>query len=216
MEKWSITAWEAVRSIYASILELPFVQELAEGSLPKEKFMHYIRQDDIYLREYGKVLTHIASRIESPLHAEAFIRFASDGIEVEKALHRGFLGSSSDMDIAISPACMLYTSFLKSKSYDSVEVEAATVLPCFWIYQRVGQAIYEAQKKMSNPYKSWIDSYADAGFEHSTLKAIEICDTLAENATEVTRKAMTDAFVSAARMEWMFWDSAYKLEKWEI
>ena len=41
-------------------------------------------------------------------------------------------------------------------------------------------------------------------------------DELAEAGSEEIRASMTDAFMTAARMEWMFWNSAYNLEKWEI
>jgi len=52
--------------------------------------------------------------------------------------------------------------------------------------------------------------------EQSTTRAIEILDELAEAASPAVRAQMTEAFVNATRMEWMFWDSAYKMEKWPI
>jgi thiaminase/transcriptional activator TenA len=45
-----------------------------------------------------------------------------------------------------------------------VEVTMASVLPCFWIYKKVGDHIYQQQNKQNNPYQTWIDTYAGEEF----------------------------------------------------
>ena len=45
-------------------------------------------------------------------------------------------------------------------------------------------------------------------------KAIAICDQIAEKSN--LKVEMTEAFTYASKMEWMFWDSAYRLEKWPV
>ena len=89
--KWSEEAWKASEDIYEKILQHPFVKGLADGTLPAEKFRFYIEQDALYLRQYFRVLSHIASRLDDISEAETFIKFASDGVAVEKALHGSFL-----------------------------------------------------------------------------------------------------------------------------
>ena len=135
---------------------------------------------------------------------------------MEKALHESYISLSDRKETAMSPACMLYTSILKAQSYAPVEVEAAAVLPCFWVYQRVGETIYNACTDRTSPYKAWIDTYADPAFKASTQRAIDICDELAQTASPETRAAMTDIFVLCTKMEWLFWESAWNLEKWKI
>ena len=88
---WSRQAWETALPVYRKILEHPFVQELAQGTLAAEKFRFYLRQDSLYLGAYARVLSHIASRLNQREHTAAFLRFASDGIAVEQALHRSYL-----------------------------------------------------------------------------------------------------------------------------
>ena len=39
---WSEEAWKASESIYNAILDLPFIKELADGTLSRERFLHYI------------------------------------------------------------------------------------------------------------------------------------------------------------------------------
>lgn len=213
--KWSEYTWAQAEGIYNAILEHPFVIELADGSLPPEKFIFYLGQDAHYLESYFRVLAHIASRLGNKAHAETFIRFASDGIAVEKALHQSFLKGMTLP--AKSPTCALYTATEMSTVYESVAVEAASILPCFWVYRNVGRHILKTCRDIGhNPYAQWIETYADEYFDKATDEAIEICDQLAQSVSENERLRMTDIFLTCTRLEWMFWDSAYHLEKWKI
>ena len=214
--KWSEAAWAEIENIYQSILSMPFVTELAAGTLSKERFQFYIAQDALYIESYSALLANIASRLQRKDHVESFVRFALDGIEVERLMHAGFLTGIDIESVTMTPTNLLYSSLLRAQVLAPVEVEAAAVLPCFWIYQRVGEDILSKSNQATNPYAKWIATYADASFADSTRRAIEICDQLAEDTGEETRRAMTDIFVKCAKMEWMFWNSAYKMEQWEI
>lgn len=216
MSRWSDSAWEAARPVYEKILEHPFVRALADGTLSAERFRFYLRQDALYLDGYARRLAHIAARLGRKEHTEAFLRFAADGIAVERALHEQFLGGEHPAPEEISPACLLYTSVLESQTTAPVEVEAAAVLPCFVVYQRVGEAIHAQQQGTENPYRQWIETYADPAFAASTAEATAICDALADAAGDATRRRMTDIFVRCTRMEWLFWESAWQLETWKI
>ena len=41
--------WDAIRPVYAAILEHPFLRGLADGTLPEERFRYYISQDTLSL-----------------------------------------------------------------------------------------------------------------------------------------------------------------------
>ena len=111
------------------------------------------------------------------------------------------------------PALHLGTA---SQATAPVEVEAAAVLPCFWVYQQVGRQIIARQQGSGNPYAQWIETYADPSFTEATSQAIGICDALAEKTGPETRRRMTDIFLRCTKMEWLFWDSAWYLESWKI
>ena len=214
--KWSEKAWKNSEGVYNQILELPFIKELANGSLAQEKFWFYLRQDAIYLAEYAKVLAGIATRLEDPKHRESFLIFSSTTIGVEIDLHNSYLKDAPAVAYkGPSPSCLLYTGFLAQQlQFYPVETAAAAVLPCFWIYQKVGDHILEHQSKSNNPYQAWINTYGGEEFALATEKAIDICDYLANKSPLQTE--MTEAFLYSAKMEWQFWDSAYKLEEWPV
>ena len=216
--KWSKQGWEATQPTYRKILQHPFINELMDGTLDRKKFEFYIQQDAIYLTEFAKILSIASSKLNKPEHISALLYFAKNTIQVEQALHESFFKEYSVNTLAeASPACLFYTSYLHRQSTNApIEVTLAAILPCFWIYREVGNFILENQTNGMNPYQKWIDTYGSIEYSTDVDQAIAICDELAENCTEKQRQAMTDTFVMCSKLEWMFWDSAWKLEQWSI
>ncbi len=216
--KWSEQAWESVKPIYNKILTMPFNTELSNSTLPKEKFIFYLAQDAYYLLEFGRTLSTISGRMQDAELVMAFAGFSTGAIFAERSLHESyFVEFGLPNKVEPSPATLLYTNYILSEAaYANVEVAAAAVLPCFWIYKAVGDHIFAQQNGDQNPYKRWIDMYAGLEFAAAVEKAITITDQLAEGANAATQQKMLSAFEMATRLEWMFWDSAYELEKWKI
>ncbi|TYP99209.1 thiaminase /4-amino-5-aminomethyl-2-methylpyrimidine deaminase [Tenacibaculum adriaticum] len=213
---WSKQTWKKINPIYQSIIEMPFITELMNGTLPMEKFQFYMMQDAGYLEHFGKALALIAAKTTDVNDSLSFIRFAETAIVVESALHEVYFKDFGIRDKGkMEPACHHYVHYVKcNAALAPIEVAIATVLPCFWIYKKVGEYIFKNQKSKNNPYQKWIDTYAGEEFEISVQKAIEICDRVAENSTKANRQAMTEAFITASHLEFNFWDAAYKMKKW--
>jgi thiaminase/transcriptional activator TenA len=213
---WSAKTWQQALPVYESILGMPFIKELIDGSLPVEKFRFYISQDSHYLEHFGRALSLIGARAQEITDVLAFIRFAEGAIVVENALHQFYFTDYNIEDKgSIEPACHHYVHYLKSTAaLGQVEIAMAAVLPCFWIYKEVGDHIYKNQQSADNPYQKWIDTYAGEEFGLLVEQAIAICDRAAEQCTAAQQEAMSNAFITASRLEWMFWDGAYELRKW--
>ena len=204
--KWTDKIWTQIEPIYQKIIEMPFIEELQKGTLPLEKFQFYMGQDSFYLENFARSLALIGARAHRVSHALDFIRFAEGAIVVEKALHDSYFQEFGlSQRGSIEPTTHHYINFLKSTSaLDQVEIAMAAVLPCFWIYQEVGDSIYKNQLSEDNPYQKWIDTYAGKEFKELVIKAINICDSVAENCTPQQQERMTQAFVEASKLEFMF------------
>lgn len=215
--KWTDKAWTQIEPIYQKILNMPFIEELQAGTLPLEKFQFYMGQDSFYLENFARSLALVGARAHRVSHALDFIRFAEGAIVVEKALHDSYFKEFGlNQRGSIEPTTHHYINFLKSTSaLDQVEIAMAAVLPCFWIYQEVGDSIYKNQLSEDNPYQKWIDTYAGKEFKELVIKAKNICDSVAENCSPRQQERMTQAFVEASKLEFMFWDSAYQLKTWD-
>ena len=77
---FSEKAWERITPLYDKILDMPFNQELMEGSLDLEKFKFYMAQDAYYLGEFGKTLATLAGKFNDLSHVLAFTEFAGGAI----------------------------------------------------------------------------------------------------------------------------------------
>ncbi len=215
---WTDQAWEAIQPIYQEILKMPFIEELKNGTLPLEKFQFYMLQDAKYLEHYGRALAALGSKAADNEMALDFFEFGKNALIVERALHEAYFKQFNlepNQEITIEPVCHHYIHFLKSTvAYDPIEVATAAILPCFWIYKEVGDHIYQNQNTENNPYKNWIETYSGEEFAEGVKKALQYSNYMAENSTEKGRKAMLEAFIAASRLEFNFWDAAYRNITW--
>ncbi len=206
--------WESVSPIYTAIISHPFNQELAAGTLEGRKFGYYIQQDALYLVDFARALSLVASKAEQTQHLLRYIRFAEGAIVVERSLHEKYFRQFgiSDQGLEKSPACFSYTNYLLATCFGQpYQVGMAAVLPCFWIYREVGNYIHRHHKP-NNPYQAWIDTYAGEAFAAVVEDAIRITEEVAQQASDAVKEQMQQAFVYCSRLEWRFWDSAYRLE----
>ena len=217
MSNW----YEKINLKTAHILEQikahSFIQELMAGTLPKDIFYFYINQDAIYLSQYKKILAQIGIKCLDENDTQFFLNAATGIINVENALHQNFLNQNSITNEA-SITCELYISYLSRMVHTkSLEEGLAAVLPCFTIYQQIGDYILANQtNKNNNPYQDWINTYGGEAFANSVKKAIEITNNHTVKASPEQINNMNKAFEKASKLEWMFWDSAYNKESWKI
>ncbi|MGJ3230287.1 MAG: thiaminase II [Oceanicaulis sp.] len=221
MTSFSQAAWTRVAPVREAIYAMPFNVELAEGRLDAARFAHYVVQDSLYLAQYAKALAAAGSKAPDGEGLMTFCGAATGAIEVEKALHASFfdqfgIDKAEAARAEPTPACLAYTSYLLSvAAIGSFGELAAAILPCFWIYQDVGTRIHKTAAP-DNPYRAWIDTYADADFEAATKAVIAITDKAAEAAGEAERARMHESFLRCSQFEWMFWDAAYRRETWPV
>jgi thiaminase/transcriptional activator TenA len=215
--KFSEILWGLALPVYERIKLHPFNQELMKGTLPLEKFKYYIYQDSLYLADFARALATVGTRSGESQDLLDFLQFSQNAILVERALHIGYFEAYDiKFDTGKAPGCFAYTNYLLAVSaYESYETAVAALLPCFWIYKEIGDYIYASQTK-PNAYQNWIDAYAGEDFAATVEKAINICDRLAKNASEATRLKMKEAYLTASRLEYVFWESAYCIEKWDV
>jgi len=218
---FSQNLWQANLPLFEDTLSLPFNQQLAEGTLSRSRFRHYIIQDAHYLLAYGRALAVTAAKADDAAAIVQFAEAAQEAIVVERSLHDGIMRelaiSSEDFSATpLTPACHHYCSYLLATAWsEPYPVAVAALLPCFWIYAEVGRAIH-AQSAPNNPYQNWIDTYASEDFQSSVKAVCATLDNIAEIASEQTRRAMQQAYRHAARLEWLFWDSAFREADWPM
>jgi thiaminase (transcriptional activator TenA) len=218
---FSREAWDHNAAIYEAIRAMPFNAHLAAGSLSEARFKHYITQDAHYLIGFGRALALAAAKAPDADRIVQFAKSAEGALVVERALHGSFFqqyGITAQVfaQTPLSPACHHYVCYLLATAYaEPYEVLLGALLPCFWIYAEIGRDIH-ARAAPANPYQAWIDTYAGEEFHAAVRAVIATTDAAAAEVSSSLRARMHAAFTRATQLEWMFWDSAFRLETWPI
>lgn len=205
---WFDRAVVASEGIYLRILKQPFVQELKAGTLPPQKFEFYMQQDAVYLRGFAEVLGKIAERLPDERDQERYKIFSYEAMAAEQHLHSHYFSGNPGR---AEPACHHYLSYLYATlEREVLPVALASVLPCFVIYQEVGTYIYNTAEMEKNPYRDWIKLYSGTDFKQSVDLAVEITEKYVGPYSE----DMLSAYVTAAELEYLFWEGAFEKKRW--
>jgi thiaminase/transcriptional activator TenA len=213
--------WADVEHIYAAILRHPFVTGLTDGTLPREAFRYYIVQDAHYLRGYARALALCAAKAAEPRDTVMFAAHAGGAIAAEQELHTGLLadlGLTAEEAAAapVAPTTRAYVSYLFATAYAGSFAEAvAAVLPCYWIYARVGEELL-ATGSPDPLYARWIATYGGEGFQAVVDAVLELTDRLGGSVSPAEWTLMREHVVVTSRYEWMFWDAGLRRETWPV
>ena len=219
--RFSQEVWQRNTALYQKTLALPFNQELAQGTLSKSAFCHYVIQDSHYFLAYGRALPVCAAKAFDADDIIQFSEGAKIAIVVERSLHNDFM---KEFDISktqfentpLTLACHHYTSFLTATAWsESYPVVLASLLPCFWIYAEVGKDIV-GNSVPNNPYQAWIDTYSGEDFHTAVRNVIATIDKVAARCDADTLEKMHKAYTRGAELEWLFWESAYHQRGWPL
>lgn len=204
--------WDDIADIRSRIDTSPFVEGLGDGTLDTASFENYLRQDALYLREYSRVLARASALAPTSAEQVFWADAASGAIAAEMELHRTWLGTAGDAttfddagdDVLASPTTAAYLGHLHAAgSVGDYGVVIAAVLPCFWIYQDIGERLAE-RSHAEHPFAAWLDTYADPAFAASTARAIELVGAAAAAAGLDRRERMRRAFVLSSSHEEAF------------
>ena len=220
-QHFSRAAWARNEVLYERIRTMPFNQALAEGTLSPDRFRQYIVQDAHYLIAFARALAIASAKADDADGIVQFAEAAKIAVVVERSLHADYfdrfgVSAAEFASAELSPACHHYTTFLLATAHaEPYPLVLAALLPCFWVYAEVGKDIH-GRAAEPNPYRAWIDAYASEEFEAAVAAVIATTDRSAGQAAPATLEAMHGAFTRAMQLEWMFWDSAWRLERWPV
>jgi thiaminase/transcriptional activator TenA len=217
--RFTDTLWGEVAPVYRRTLDHPYLKGLADGTLPRSRFEFYLLQDSHYLRAFGQALSVIASKAPREEWAITLSRHSVEALEVERKLHESLLGgfgiSRERMKTAeVAPSNYAYTSHLLAIAHRGTFAEGlAAVLPCYWVYWEVGKELKKAGSK--NPsYQRWIDEYSDPAYGKVVQQVLSMMNDEAARISQAEKDRAVRWFVLSARYEYLFWDAAWREERW--
>lgn len=214
--KWSEQAWKRIEPILDEIREHPFVEELADGTLPAEKFARYLEQDRLYLANYAVEMKELASMLPDGELSALYRKFAEDSMAAEKALHESLMSGAENPEMSKSidtepldgtVEYMRHTSGIIASG--DLALSMAAMLPCMWVYNEVGKYISGIARLDGNPYRKWIECYTSPMMDEGARCSVALTDELAQGESPERQELMTQAFLESTRFEYRFWDQVY-------
>lgn len=200
----------------------PFVEKLAQGTLPEPAFRHYLMQDYIFLLHYSRAhaLAVVKSDNVDDLRESAFmvdlLLNHEIGLHVDYCARWGI----SEQDLQATeedPANRLYTRYVLDKGHQGDLMDLLVALaPCALGYAEIGKRLLEGEETIldGNPYREWIELYGGEEFQEGAQRAAGQLDRVAvrrglsrEDATASTRwPSLGDNFRTAVQLETGFWE----------
>lgn len=210
---------QEANEIWEANFDHPFVQGIAEGTLPLENFRYYVLQDSYYLSHFARIQSIAASRAEELSTTARMAAHAQGTYQAELGLHEGFMGqlgvTKEDLQsFEPAPTAYAYTSHLyRVAASGSLGEIIAAILPCYWIYYEIGERLKYATPGTSI-YQEWIAAYGSDWFSALVNEQLTLLDSIAETASEKEREKMKQHFIYSSHYELKFWEMAYTLEGW--
>ena len=193
----------------------PFVTGIGDGTLELDVFRLWVRQDYLFLVEYGRVLALCAARAPDLETMRRFAELTHETLGTEMDLHRAYcaelgIGSEALERERPAPATRAYTDFLVRTAATGDFAEAiAAVLPCMWGFSEIGLRLAERGRPADPRYAAWVDMYASQEFAALARWCRELVDRVGAAAGDAQRTAMHEAFLTSSEHELAFWQMPF-------
>jgi thiaminase/transcriptional activator TenA len=169
------------------ILQLSFIEHLKTGTLPEEQFMLYKANDVIYLPYFSQGIEIIAGRITDQIEKNTLLSKALGAIQQEQNIRKDYLPNfKGDIHSTIlSPNNKQYIEFLLSNAKNApIETALAAHLPCFWVYQQLGEHLPLSQISLNHPFRPQIKSFSSVKLKESSNFILKMITTRANQLSQ--------------------------------
>jgi thiaminase/transcriptional activator TenA len=191
----------------------PFVQGLADGTLPAAAFRRYLVQDYLFLLQFTRAYALAAYKAESP----AAFREKAGAISAllhEMTMHLSYCAEwgLSEAEVLAEPEAaetVAYTRWVLDRGIagDILDLEVA-LAPCTVGYGEIALMIEASpmRRRIGNPYESWIAMYAGGDYQALARASATRLDSLGgSHGGEARFASLAADFAKAARLEAAFW-----------
>ncbi|MGY3688290.1 thiaminase II [Vibrio coralliilyticus] len=206
---------EACQSDWQEYTQHDFVQQLAKGTLDQHSFLHYLKQDFLFLKQYARAYAlaiYKAHTLEDMRRALPSVHALLDSEIGHHVTYCGQWGlTESDLENEHEDfGTVAYTRYVLDAGMtgDLVDLYAA-LAPCSIGYAVIGKALIESSDTVreGNPYASWIELYGGEEFQSGVAQGAEHFNQLLEEIDLHSQRGqnLIEVFRTATRMEVAFW-----------
>ncbi|KAK4046585.1 trifunctional hydroxymethylpyrimidine kinase/phosphomethylpyrimidine kinase/thiaminase [Microbotryomycetes sp. JL201] len=201
----------------------PFPTGLAQGTIPLESFLHFIKQDYHFLKQYARTNALAVYKTLDLAEMQASSEIVQTVIkETESKKLTAFYCEKYGISreqlqlVPESVTNVAYTRYVLdvSSKGDLLDNKVVTA-PCLIGYGQVGHTLLNASddsvnKSSTNEYWSWIEEYGSDWFQQAVRTGIQSMeDTVKKSPLSQQRLLeLAQVFQQATKLEIAFWDEA--------
>lgn len=192
-----------------------FVRGLGDGTLPKQSFLNYLKQDYIFLIHFSRAWALAVAKTDHLDEMKACAGTVNGLVNGEMQFHIetcAKVGISEEEILATNEAAenLAYTRFVLEAGYsgDLISLLAA-LAPCVFGYGEIGLAL--KSNKSSDKYIDWINTYSGEEYQQICVDAGKLFDNaierrLGRNFDQLPIwKKLEEQFDIATHLEVGFW-----------
>ncbi len=219
-ERFSDRLYRLAQPVWEAQHSHPFVQGIGDGTLDIEKFKFWVRQDYLFLIDYARLLALAVARAPDLDSMRRFADLVHSTLNVEMDLHRSYAAEfgipTAELEAEErAPTTRGYTDFLlRVAALDEFSGLIAALLPCMWGFSDLGQRLAQGPGPADERYAKWIEMYSSEEFAELADWCRALVDRVAAGLPEGTLRRMEDAFLTSSRYELLFWEMAWRQERW--
>jgi len=190
-----------------------FVEGLRTGALPHDSYLHYLRQDYVFLINFARAWAVAAAKAGTVAEMQAASATVQALVHHEMPLHVQICAREGIDTAALemteeAPANLAYTRYVLDSGYsgDFLDLLAA-LAPCVLGYGEIGARLAGS----GGPYSEWIETYAGAEYQALCADVGALIDgallhRLGPSWTNLPRaQHLSQRFAMATRLEVDFW-----------
>ena len=199
---------------WQAYIEHAFVTQLADATLPRAAFEHYLKQDYLFLIHFARAYALAAYKSRTL----ADLRQAHEGlkaiVDLELGLHVDYCREwgISEADLEALPearATLAYTRYVLDTGHrgDLLDLHVA-LAPCVIGYGEIANWINQRPDTVrgrGNPYDAWIAMYASDEFQAAMVAERDWLDARLAAVTPARFDELVTVFRDAMRLEIDFW-----------
>lgn len=206
---------DACQPQWTTYTQHPFVMQLGQGTLPHHCFMHYLKQDFLFLKQYARAYALAIYKARTLADMRRALPSVAALLDHEIAHHIDYCGAwhLTEQDMEQEPedvATVAYTRYVLDAGMQGDIIDLYVALaPCAIGYAEIGNLLANDTKTLfdNNPYRSWIALYSGEEYQQGVATAtIYLNNLLAEISLHSQRgQQLVQTFKVATEMEIAFW-----------
>ena len=210
---------EKTDPLWETIFHHPFVKGIGDGTLPRDRFEFYLKQDYVYLIDFSRVFALASAKSRTLADMGTFAALLHATLNTEMELHRktcAAFGIAAEelAKTRKSPTTSAYTDLLVRTAYEGGFPDIlAVLLPCACGYVEIGKRLKAKGLPEDRHYRDWIDTYSSPEFQGFADWLIVRMDEEAAGAPAHRKERWHRLYEASARYEYLFFDMSWKKEE---